>query len=573
MSESNIKNIINFSKKEISKEVYEEEKLKCKDTYPYVQRKYKIVKLMVEKKKNGEHYYLQPISTYMRVVKKFINMDNQIINVVLEYYDGYEIREVILSSEIFSKNGLKEILNYGVRYCEAFSNFIIEYLTMTESLADIFYTYKKLGWNDKDSLMFKSHKVIGKNINKNYIYKGNIDIVPSGNLTEWTEMVESEVIGNVPLEFVLLASFASPIISLLNTQYDLGAVVFNLSNTSSKGKTTSAMLGTSIFSNPMLNRGAMITFNATDNALYEFISQANGITISIDEAILCKVADTQKMLYTICSGRSKMRLNGDSELKEIKEFSSVILTTAEFNLIDDDDMDGVKTRVFELTDSFTTSAENSENIKKVVLKNYGVAGDVFISHLVSKGEEVITEDYEKSKECLRSLSENHIKRKTENNTINNNLVERIISKLAIVDVSLKYYNEIFEKKIDRKGILKYILKIIKSIVNTTSSEEELLNIVLEEVQRNLSKYYDASKYMLLSDDDSEIYDDSEEKYNKGYYGIVRESSEEGFIEICVLNQHFKELMKRYKVPHYNKILKTLKKRTLLLQKKTEIHQE
>ena len=87
------------------------------------------------------------------------------------------------------------------------------------------------------------------------------------------------------------------------------------------------MLATSVFSNPTLNKGTMITFNTTENALNEFVAQSNGVSVALDEAIIFNSNDIQKILYTICSGRSKMRLDGNSEIREVKEFSSVIFTT------------------------------------------------------------------------------------------------------------------------------------------------------------------------------------------------------------------------------------------------------
>ena len=41
-------------------------------------------------------------------------------------------------------------------------------------------------------------------------------------------------------------------------------------------------------------------------------------------------------------------------------------------------MDGIKTRVFQIEDTLTKNAENSDNIKSIAMKNYGVAGNEYL---------------------------------------------------------------------------------------------------------------------------------------------------------------------------------------------------
>lgn len=44
-------------------------------------------------------------------------------------------------------------------------------------------------------------------------------------------------------------------------------------------------------------------------------------------------------------------------------------------------MDGIKTRVFQIEDTLTKNAQNSDNIKNVVMQNYGVAGNEYFKCL------------------------------------------------------------------------------------------------------------------------------------------------------------------------------------------------
>lgn len=93
------------------------------------------------------------------------------------------------------------------------------------------------------------------------------------------------------------------------------------------------MLCASIYSSPVLNKGVAISFNGTENALQEFLSQINGLSVVFDELGASTISNLERVLYSFCLGRSKLRLNGDASLQDVKEFSSVIFTTSEISFV------------------------------------------------------------------------------------------------------------------------------------------------------------------------------------------------------------------------------------------------
>ena len=157
------------------------------------------------------------------------------------------------------------------------------------------------------------------------------------------------------------------------------------------------MLCASLYSSPVLNKGVAITFNGTENALQEFLSQINGLSVVFDELGSSTITNLERLMYNFCLGRSKLRLNGNASLQEVKEFSSVIFTTSEISFVSEKSMDGIKTRVFQIDDTLTKNAENSDNIKSIAMANYGVAGNKYLQMLVDKGQEEIESDYQKCK--------------------------------------------------------------------------------------------------------------------------------------------------------------------------------
>ena len=79
-----------------------------------------------------------------------------------------------------------------------------------------------------------------------------------------------------------------------------------------------------------------------------FLSQINGLSVVFDELGASTISNLERVLYSFCLGRSKLRLNGDASLQDVKEFSSVIFTTSEISFISEKSMDGIKTVYFRL---------------------------------------------------------------------------------------------------------------------------------------------------------------------------------------------------------------------------------
>lgn len=457
------------------------------NTYPYFTCNNNVTKAhkVCCVKKTGkslERNKFTVISSYVKITKKFIDIDTQKVKLEVEFFNGDKVISKIFDRSILTKSGIETLIQYGVCYDTDKPKKLLDYLLVSEQFAEIEYFHTQLGWGEVDGKkVFKSYKLISNDnsdLKSNYI--GNLDLEPKGDRDKWFEMIKSEVIGNIPLTTVMLAGFASPLLGFLNEKYDLGSILFNLSNSSSKGKTTAAMLATSVFGNPAIDKSTMITFNATNNALVSFASKCNSHTIALDEAIISTASDVTKQLYTLCAGRDKLRLNTDSELKEATSFSSFIISTAEYDLIPDSATNGIRARVFELNDTFTTSAENSVKIKSTVTENYGYAGNEFVEFIMKEKLNCIEKDYLK---CQNALLENYLKK----NTSKGELTERVFSKLAIILQTAIYFEECFKIKINDK-IFNYLLDIEKNIGKVSDRAQFLLECVRQSVEDNNKKY-------------------------------------------------------------------------------------
>lgn len=425
---------------------------------------------------NERVYKLLPISTHIEIIKKLFNVSNQECSYLVKNQEGEEFE---VSSEILTAVGCKQLLKKGCIYIERQVKQLLDFLSEAALKAPTETVYDKLGWDTVDNNYVFYSGVSVNNIGYKSRYIGSVDFKSTGNKEDYTDMLTDEVFGNVAMTFIFILGFASIILSYLNMFYDLGTLIFAVSNSSSKGKTTAGMLCASVYSNPIINRGLMSTFCATNNALLNLVASNAAHTIVLDELATSEAKNMRKLLYQLCSGQDKMRLNTDSIMKETKKFDSVILTTAEFSIIDDSAPNGIKARVFEIKDPLTSSAENSNIIKKTVISNHALLSDGFSAFVLNHIEDIVV-DYEKSKKELND----------DFKAENGELTARVFDKLAVILLTAKYVKNCFNFDFDINSIKQYIYKLEMQIRSESDIADKAFQHLMEYVIRNGNRFID-----------------------------------------------------------------------------------
>lgn len=499
----------------------------------------------IESDKNGD-YSVRFFMSYCSVIQTEISEETKQATLIIQYYNGINMVESAFAGEVLTKVGARELLNRGIRFREQDVQLVIEFILRSATLAPTKKSYIRHRFLiENDKLKYFYFRLIGdKKHCNNYVYRGQMDISPTGDLNTWIEMVRNEVIGNSNLEFILLSSFSSAILSILNLQFDFGSILIHLANHSSKGKTTAAMLAASVWSNPMLNRGTAVSYNATENALTDFVSNCNGLCVVLDESSVSQTANLQKLLFELTLGRSKMRLNSDSSMRKTKEFSSIIVSTSELSFISEETLNGIRARVFEVSGELTKSAESADNIKRVVIGNYALAGEPFLIYLTARGLKNIVDDYTEVKNRLFELYQ-----ETRFSNVEATLIPRILSKFAIILLARYYVELVFNLDIDSNNLFNYLLQTAQNIELSPTIENRIVDVVFADVTANAGKYYDYTQALQFSDGLSPL------------FGIIRESHEKGFFEVCVLDVHFERLMKEngFAKTEFNRSLRVLRK--------------
>lgn len=435
-----------------------------------------------KEKSNFVFYYVSPIASYIAVKKRLAFLDANRVELVIEYFDGASMKEAVVSrEEILSKSGIKTLLGKGLSFNESRSDLLLPYLLRSEQQAPVEHVHSQLGWYQKDSnLIFRGYQSFGPDDSFLSHYRGPLDIKPCGEIKNWLDMVKQDVLPHTPLTFCLLLGFASPVLSLLYSKYDLGTLVFNLANDSSRGKTTTAMLAASVFSNPALGRGCVQSFHGTQNFLTSLLSTTSGFATVFDEGATFS-GDFSQLFYLITAGKEKGRLSKDGLMKETLSWNNIVITTAEFSVISDDSPNGLRTRCFCLTDDMTQSAAHADRLKTVISENYGLAGNLFIPWILAQSSADVEKDY---LDCIKLL-QNQLQQM---NAQPSPFTSRIFSKLAIILQVADYVSQCFDMDIDTDRLLSFIIQLERKVLTEINPVQRALDIILAEISRSSSHY-------------------------------------------------------------------------------------
>ncbi len=461
----------------ITKEEYNYYAEESGDMFPFVVMDDWICMILSKTKNNETYYFIASIASRLEISKCNIDIVTNERSYTISAMVNGECIVFDVKADVLTTVGLKELLKMGVLYDERQAKELQRYLMMSAYKAKTQAVHTTLGWSG--DLFLSSKSFPETKASSRYI--GGIDFHPKGSKEIYLDMIKSQVLQYTPLLFVWLIGFCSIILAYLNKHFDFGCLIFALNNLSSKGKTTAAMLSTSITSNPIFDRGLITNFSGTSNAVLNFVSHSNGHTVVLDEAGTAEALQSRKLLYQMCSGRERKRLNTSGELKETAEFNSAIIVTSEHSIIDSSAPNGIRARIFELTDALTISAKHSNIIKTTILNNYGLLYDDFISYVIDYLDDVLA-DYNNIVQVLKNGFQG----------VKGELTDRVLEKLAVIYLTAYYAKDCFVLEFNLESIKEYIYTLEKRINTEIDIADKALDCILDYVSRNSSKFIRAN---------------------------------------------------------------------------------
>lgn len=407
-------------------------------------------------KKSGE-IKEKKISDGVYIKDKVYNIDTQEVytNVLYKFDDNFnEIKcpmSVILPNEL-----TKKIINgFDIPYANR--NLISEFLSLQVKTAPCMNVYKNVGWhksiNSDDEFIFRHDRTITNDEDEIAICDVEIsdyDLRHKGYLQSWVNMYRKHIKGNIPLEALICMATSSVIVGkLARTTGEMESLLIHIYGNSTQGKTTGVMTAVSLMGNPSTkNKGLIRLWNGTNNAIMNSLGGNFGIPVVFDELSMSRENDFTSMIYSMVSGKDKARLNDSITQREQVEWSTVIISTGEQSILERTNKNaGLSIRAIEFANiQWTKSAENAEEIKRVILNNYGVGAKSIVRRINYLKEEGVQALFNK---WITNLKEILPK---------NKFRDRIANKLAIILVTGEIINDSIRIDLDLDNILNFLVE-------------------------------------------------------------------------------------------------------------------
>lgn len=423
-----------------------------------------------------------------------MNIDNnEVINhIKFNTPQGYAI-EVDLEKADQNETGILMLTKYGCQVDKRTAYCLTKVIENQELEAELRYCYEEIGWGTfEDMHIFKAVKGIGIDA----FYNGKLNIAPSGSYDEWKSMVNSLVLGNVYLESAIAFGLSAVILGYIKRTEDIDNIIINMCGDSTTGKSTAASLAISTGCSPMLDANSLaLSFNTTDNALIKDLTNNHGYPVMIDDASICNNKNFTSLLYSISGGKDKARLDKDCNKSEPSVFSTSVIITSEYSLLNTSDkLTGLLVRLQEYENiTWTDDAQSAEEIKQVIQKHYG--------HAIIKMAEFLVEQSQENKG--NNIFEIYNRWRTkflEQADGNTSYAQRFSKKLAVIMTATEVGKIALDIDFDLDAIFDFINK--NNITNNLQNIDigiRAYNRLVQEIYKNNNRFRNNKKNYLSKD--------------------------------------------------------------------------
>lgn len=357
---------------------------------------------------------LEKICRFITVSKILCSLDNDKVQIELKFLTSFGLtKTVTVDRQDLTKKRFEVLTGKGIDINDRNCANVLEYLSRAENNASYEIHHTKLGWYKMDDLWtYRLYRSIGAP--NESLYDGEIDLKPQGSLAVWKDMIQQEVLGHPPLELLLVAGLSAMLVPRLKSVSGYDSLFIHLSGDSSIGKTTAEMLAISAFANP-ISGGLMKRWTATQNALIASFDGNLGLPIAIDESSAAQMNDFTSFIYMFSQGHGRERAKSDGTLRTAGQWSFTLISSGEAKLPRNGNS-GLNIRLLELSNmEFTNSAENADNIRRVISQNYGHAAILLAEHLVkTSDQDLVNEFWDIRGQILGQMSKDKFSDRTAN---------------------------------------------------------------------------------------------------------------------------------------------------------------
>ena len=341
-------------------------------------------------------------------VERMKNLETGEEQIKIAYKRNGRWDEIIVpKTMVTSASKIVSLSGRGISVTSENAKLLVRFLSDVENMNDshinVQYSTSKLGWIKDQFIPYDTEIVFDGDQRFRQTYDS---ISEHGNWKLWKSHIQKlRKTGRVEIKFMMAASFASVLVSLLGGL----PFILDLWGETEGGKTVSLMVATSIWANP--DESAYIgDFKTTEVALEAKADMLNHLPVILDDTskTSSRIRDNfEGVVYDLCSGKGKSRSNKELGINRENRWKNCILTNGERPLNSYVSQGGAINRILEVECKDNVYADPQETAE-IVKKNYGLAGKRYIEILKWIGKEKL---HQMQKEFMQELKDDEAMQK------------------------------------------------------------------------------------------------------------------------------------------------------------------
>ena len=492
---------------------------------------------VIPPKSNNDVEKIIQLSSPIIIENKFLDPSTGVEKLIIT--DGKNI-ERIEASDILTSFKLPGLIKYGFnineRYIKSLS-YALQSMRQSLPLSKLYTGVGVLQSDDEGMVISLDKPYFSKEIEQSQaneiICETHYDLQPKGTFKGWWEMYLKQVKGNLLLELAVVFAASSLVTAFLKTRHEVefAGTIFSFMGNSSTGKSTAAALAVSIAGNPTKGSNTLFrSWNGTRNALEGYLSSNYGLPIVLDELSAATFKDTTGLLYSLAEGQGRQRSNIDGNVKALKNWGTSVISTAEHSVLNNSARnDGLNVRTIEISEAFTTSADNADAIKKATSVNYGHVMPLVAEYLLNREGEVIKWFH---------AEHDWFKKQLKNETSHTGI--RMFKRYAAITTSARIFERVIATPIDLDAIRNYLLTYHSDSVSERSLADKALETITQFVAQNRGKFSDDNRLSTMVEN----------------YGLIE--LKDHCIQVKILKDVFKRMLEENQYQDVNNVIDALR---------------
>ncbi len=235
---------------------------------------------------------------------------------------------------------------------------------------------------------------------------------PMGTLEGWVAGVEDARNASMAFRCVLAASFASPLVALVDVQ----TFIVYLWGRSRSGKTPTLKAAGSVWGDPTEGaEGYFRTFADTPKSIVRAATLLHDIPIIIDElqskgspgGQAGKRMIVEDLLYSLSIGHERGALNSDRSMMRTGSWRSLTIATGEIPIVGDSTQQGAANRTLELNAEPFGDTAAAQRMHRLVKRQHGTAGRAFVAALRRNPRSFYEEGFADMRDAVCAVAGGH----------------------------------------------------------------------------------------------------------------------------------------------------------------------